>query len=109
MSPPELHLVIGPVNTFYDSLEQVWPRSEDWLKLCYIKKVEYHGGKFEGNNSRALFKKFDQLEGLCPLTSEKVFECLQGLEYIVAACYGYELAVDYVTKIKKFSREYLGL
>ena len=81
LSSPELHLVIGPVNTFYDSLEEVWPRSEDWLKLCYIKKVEYHGGKFEGNNSRALFKKFDQLEGLCPLTSEKVFECLQGLEW----------------------------
>ena len=27
----------------------------------------------------------------------------------MAACYGYELAVDYVTKIKKFSRAYLDL
>ena len=64
--PPELHLLIGPVNTLYGGLEKIWSWTEDWLKLCSIKKVEYHGGKFEGNNSRALLKKADQLEGLFP-------------------------------------------
>lgn len=42
--------------------------AEDWLKLCNFKKVEYLFCKFEGNGSRALLKKVDQLEGLCPLT-----------------------------------------
>ena len=78
---PDLHLLIGPVNTLYDGLEKVWPRSEDWLNLCNVKKVEYHGGKFAGNNGRALLKKADQHEGLCPSNnSEKSCECLQGLE-----------------------------
>ena len=66
LPPPELHLLIGPVNTLYDGLEKVWPRSEDWLKLCNAKKVKYHGDKIEGNNRRALLKKADQLEGLYP-------------------------------------------
>ena len=32
LPPSELDLLIGPVNTLYDGLEKVWPRSEDWLK-----------------------------------------------------------------------------
>ena len=62
LPPSELQLLI----TLYDGLEKIWPRREDWLKLCNVKKVEYHGGKFEGNDSRALLKKVDQIECLCP-------------------------------------------
>ena len=40
--PPELHLLISPVNALFDGLEKVWPQSEDWLKLCNVKKVQYH-------------------------------------------------------------------
>ena len=32
LPPSELDLLISPVNTLYDGLEKVWPRSEDWLK-----------------------------------------------------------------------------
>ena len=46
----------------------------------------------EGNNSRVLLKKIDQV-----------------LNDVVAAYYGYELAADYATKIKKFFRAYLEL
>ena len=90
--PSELDLLIGPVNTLYDGLEKVCPRNKDWLKLCNNKKFEYRGGKFEGNTSRVLLKKVDQV-----------------LNDVVVACYGYKLAADYVTKIKKFSRAYLDL
>ena len=95
----------------YDGLEKVWPRSEDWLKLCNVKKLEYHGGKFEGNNSRVLLKKVDQPENLCPSKNMvKIFaNVFKGLNDVVPACYGYELTADYVTKIKKFSRAYLNL
>ena len=37
--PLELDLLIGLVNTLYGGLEKVWPRSEDWLELCNVKKV----------------------------------------------------------------------
>ena len=30
--PPELHLLIGPVNTIYDELSKVWPDCEEWIK-----------------------------------------------------------------------------
>ena len=52
--PPELHLLIGPVNKLYTALESVWPESENWLKSCNVKKEEYHGGSFAGNESRKL-------------------------------------------------------
>ena len=43
--PPELHLMLGPVNHLYDELNKIWPQSEEWLKSCNVKKSDYHGGK----------------------------------------------------------------
>ena len=112
LPPPELHLLIGPVNTLYDGLEKVWPQSEDWLKICNVKKTDYHGGSFEGNDSRALLKKVDQLERFCPSNNPKVKKfavAFKALNDVVSACYGFELAPDYDDKISKFSRAYLDL
>jgi len=39
--PPELYLLIEPVNKLDSSLENEWPGSETWLKACNIKKDEY--------------------------------------------------------------------
>ena len=69
LPPPEMHLLISPVNTLYTGLEKGWPESEEWLNACNVKKVEYHGGQFEGNDSRALLKKVDQLSSLGPKSS----------------------------------------
>ena len=55
--PPELHLMLGPVNHLYNVMSKVWPGSEAWLKACFVKKGEYHGGAFEGNDCRKLLKK----------------------------------------------------
>ena len=111
LPPPELHLLIGPVNTLYDGLENVWPQSEEWLALCNVKKSEYHGGKFEGNDSRKLLKKVDQLEGLCPTNGKvkKFAKTFMALNDVVSACYGFELAPDYQSKIRMFSSAYLDL
>ena len=43
LPPPELHLLIGPVNTIYDAMNKVWPGSEVWLKKVNVKREEYHG------------------------------------------------------------------
>ena len=85
---PELNLLIGPVNTLYDGLE-VWLRSEDRLTLCNVKKFEFHGGKFEGSNSRELLKKADQLRGLCPpnIIAKKFANASKALNDVVAVCY----------------------
>ena len=88
MPIPELHLLIGPVNTLYDDLE-VWLRSEDRLTLCNVKKVKFHGGKFEGSNSRELLKKANQLRGLCPsnIIVKKFANAFKALNDVVAVCY----------------------
>ena len=44
--PPELNLLIGPVNKMYAALESFWPDSKNWLKLCNVKKEDYHGSGF---------------------------------------------------------------
>ena len=43
--PPELHLLLGPTNKMYSSLENVWPALEGWLQSIHVKKTEYHGGR----------------------------------------------------------------
>ena len=88
LPPPELHLLIGPVNTLYDGLEKVWPQSEEWLKICKVKKTDYHGWKFEGNQSRELLKKVDKLEGLCPtnINVTKYVKAIKALNEVVSFC-----------------------
>ena len=43
-----------------------WSQSEEWLKLCFVKKSDYHGGAFEGNDCRKLLKNIDYLSKICP-------------------------------------------
>ena len=40
LPPPELHLLIGPVNTMYGAMEKIWPESELWLNSCNVKKKQ---------------------------------------------------------------------
>ena len=64
--PPELHLMLGPVNHIYDELSKVWVNSKQWLDAINVKKVDYHGGQFEGNECRAILKNIQVLRELCP-------------------------------------------
>ena len=38
--PPELHLLLGLVNTLFDEMSKVWPGSEEWLNGCHVQKSE---------------------------------------------------------------------
>ena len=105
--PPELHLLIGPVITLNNELEQVWPQFQDWLKACNVKKTDYHGGSFEGNDSRALLKNINRLEELFPVTNLKTKKysiALSALNEVVATCYGPELHPDFEKKTRKIHR-----
>ena len=46
LPPPEVHLLIGPVDKMYAAIESLWPDSKNWLKLCNVKKEDCHGGSF---------------------------------------------------------------
>ena len=37
--PPELHLLIGPVNILYEELSKVWEPCEQWIQL-HVKREE---------------------------------------------------------------------
>ena len=52
----------GPVNTLYEELNKVWVGCEDWIKKLNIKREEYHGGSFNGNDSRKLLKNINLFE-----------------------------------------------
>ena len=108
--PPELHLLIGPVNKLYYSLENEWPESEAWLKSCNVKKEEYHGGQFVGNDSRKLLKNVHKLEALNPPTSiEKFISAFNSFNAVVEACYGMDLHPDFERRIAVFVMDYLKL
>ena len=105
--PPELHLLLGPVNTMFNGLESVCPESEAWLKACHIKRSEYHGGAFEGNECRKLLKKVSLLRSITNNTA--YCNAFEAFNDVVASCYGSKLDQDYAEKIEKFRKSYLKL
>ena len=87
--PPELHLLIGPVNKMYSELEAFWPACEEWLDLCNVKKEDYHGGTFAGNACRKLLKNVARLEALnIPEKYKKFVTTFNSFNNVVSACYG---------------------
>lgn len=108
--PPELHLLIGPVNKIYSALESKWSGSINWLKCCNVKKEEYHGGSFAGNESRKLLKNIDRLETLSPPPTCNVFiNALRSFNAVVSSCYGSNLKPSYKEDIKRFRIDYSKL
>ena len=107
--PPELHLMLGPVNHMYKEMEKVWPNSESWLNSCFIKKTEYHGGGLEGNDCRKLLQNVKKLEDLCPQKHQKFPVAFSSFNEVVSSCYGRNLKADYKEKISKFKDDYMRL
>ena len=108
--PPELHLLLGPVNKLYTELEEEWPECELWLKKCNVKKEDYHGCQFAGNESRKLLKNVDKLEALHPPASAtKFITAFRSFNAVVEACYGKNLLPDFQRRIAVFTMDYLKL
>ena len=108
--PPELHLLMGTVNKMYTSLEQEWPESEEWLDACNVKKEEYHGGSFSGNDSRRLLVNVKRLEALKPPSFvEKYIVAFKSFNSVVESCFGKKLHPDFEKMIALFAKDYLKL
>ena len=108
--PPELHLLIGPVNTLYDALFKVWPSCVEWINRLYIKREEYHGGSFNGNDCRKLLKNIAVLEEISASSlSPQVpmyIETFKAFNEVVTSCYGKTLGSRYREKISAFKSHY---
>ena len=100
--PPELHLLIGPVNTIYDELSKVWPDCEEWIKRLSIKREDYHGGQFNGNDSRKLMKNISILEEFAPSKVNPFIETFKAFNEVIKSCYGTNLFPNYKELIKNF-------
>ena len=91
-------------------MEKIWPESEEWLNVCNVKKEEYHGGTFAGNECRRLLKNVDRLEALSPQADcVKFVTAFRSFDAVVSSCYGENLEEDFLQKIKTFSNDYLKL
>ena len=107
--PPELHLMLGPVNHLYNELSKVWSHSERWLNSCNVKKADYHGGQFEGNECRKLLDNVHKLRELCPPQLRQYVETFDKLNDVVHSCYGNDLLPDYDLNIDEFKNDFLQL
>jgi len=85
---PELHLMIGPVNTLFNALIKKWPEALQWADTCSVTREAIHGGSFTGNSCRKLLRNVNQLEQMCPpecIPFVKTFQAFNrvGLIYIL--------------------------
>ena len=94
----------------HNGLEKVWPESEKWLKDCNVKKTDYHGGSFAGNESRMILKNVDR-QTLIPsdMVTMKFVDAFRYFNQVVSACYGDSLSVDYMKIIRKSSISHMKL
>ena len=106
---PELHLMLGHANTLFDEMSKVWPASGEWLHGCYVKKSEYHGGQFEGNDCKKLLKKIELLQELCPHEHHQFVDAFISFNDVVTSCYSKDLLPQYKTNLSNFKDAYLKL
>ena len=115
--PPELHLMIGVVNTLVNHMQQ---KFEDithlWIKSCGVERQITHGGSgFNGNSCKDLLeaKNTEKLKKFCEENEND--ECLkyvsvfESFKDVVDDCFSNELKPTYAESIMKFKSEYLTL
>ena len=70
-----------------------------------MKKTEFHGGQFIGNDCKKLLTSTEKIENPSGMVINYV-NAFQRFNDVVHACYGDELMDDYGQKIKKFALAY---
>ena len=110
--PAELHLLIGPVNTMFEELEELWPEgSATWAKSCHAYKEGLHGGEFNGNSCMRLLldKSITLLETMIPPDHSAYVDAFRTFGAVVESCYGYYVLPTFREDIEKFKESYLKL
>ena len=75
----------------------------------HLKREEYHGGSFNGNDSRKLLKNISILEEIAPPSVRSFVDAMKTFNEVVQSCYGNELSPNYKDKITKFRKCYMKL
>lgn len=109
--PPELHLLLGVVNTLYKSmLQQCENDSLRWAKECNVTREFVHGGPaFAGNSCKKLLNKVDILRSFCCIKCLKYVKCYQNFGAVVDSCFSQELGTNFEQKILAFQKSYCDL
>ena len=74
-----------------------------------MKKSDYHGGKFEGNDCRKLLNNVHKLRELCPPNFSQFVETFDKLNDVVHSCFGNNLLPDYDLNINDFKNSFMRL
>ena len=109
--PPELHLMLGVVNTMVDKMSVEFEQiTNDWIKESNVKREVTHGGTgFNGNSCKILLSKIDILRTKSNLQCLKYVNAFSSFKNVVHDCFGSALNAHYMRSIDKFKTYYLDL
>lgn len=113
MPPPELHLLLGVVNTVFEGLVRVWglENAISWAVAVGVSRESYHGNTFEGGPCRTLIKpkNIAKLQAMAPPFIQPVCDALLAFDRVVTECFGmkYDSSVDHAALCEDFKQKYL--
>ncbi|KAJ6639768.1 hypothetical protein Bhyg_12515, partial [Pseudolycoriella hygida] len=108
--PPELHLMLGVVNTIFDHmLGNFADEAMAWAKSCNVERDVTHGSGFNGNSCKKLLDKLDILRSKCSIGCVKYVQVLDDFRLVVNQCFGKKLNPEYDKSIDKFKKSFMDL
>lgn len=109
--PSELHLLIGVINKIVTHMQQDFEDlTNQWLKICNVQRETTRSGShFNGNSSKILLDKLDQLRAICPLGCLKYVDTLKAFGVVVSAFFGINIKANTNECINEFQKHYLEL
>ena len=109
--PAELHLLLGPVNTMYSELDELWPGADAWAKSCHAFKEGLHGGEFNGNSCMRLLHQDStyKLGTIIPSEHYAYVDAFRTFRMVVQSCFGYSVFPSFRKDIERFKDSYLRL
>lgn len=106
LPPPELHLMLGAVNTLFSAMLEKWPPiAMEWAQKCNVEREALS----RHNSCRKLLRNVDFLEELCSIKQPQcvVFvKAFRTFNIVVSACFGMDLDPNYVQYIDAFRQCY---
>lgn len=102
--PPELHLMIGVVNSIYNHmLKESNESALLWAKSCHVERDVTNGGtSFNGNSCKKLLNNVDLLRSICPISCLKFVRTFDDFQIVVKSCFGKNLDPEFKSHIDTF-------
>lgn len=109
--PPELHLLLGVVNTLFSNMmEEFKTEADNWAERCHVEQEMTHGSpSFKGNSCRVLLNNTDLLRSICSLGCLKYVDAFEKFNEVVKSCFTMDLDPKFAKCIDKFKEAYLAL